>query len=97
MFNWDASIYSVSQFLNNFPDLPSFLSVVFSIDRWNMTALFVDNIQLVLNNNRSGRLEIILLQVTSYRAAFWCNLHPSYLPINLCSSYWVPGLYNYDR
>ena len=33
MFNCDASFYSVSQFLNNFPDLPRFPSLVFSIDR----------------------------------------------------------------
>ena len=33
-------------------------------------------------------------QVTEHTS---CNLHPSYLPINLCSFYWVPGLYNYDR
>ena len=38
------------QFLNNFPDLPRFTSLVFLIDHWNMTALFVDNIQVVLNN-----------------------------------------------
>ena len=50
MFNWDALFYSVSQFLNNFPDLPRFLSLVFSIDRWNMTAFFFDKIQVFLNN-----------------------------------------------
>ena len=49
IINWDASFYSASQFLNNFPDLPRFTSWVFSIDHWNMTALFVDNIQVVLN------------------------------------------------
>ena len=49
MFNWEASFYSVSQFLNNFADLPGYPTLVFSIDRWNMTALFVDNIQVVLN------------------------------------------------
>ena len=51
MLNWDAaSFYSVAQFLNNFPDSPLFFSLVFSIDCWNMTARFVDNIQVVLNN-----------------------------------------------
>ena len=45
----DASFYSVSQFLNNFPDLPRFPSLVFSIDRSNITALFVDKIQVILN------------------------------------------------
>ena len=50
MFNWDTSFYSVSQFLNNFPDLPLFTSLVFSTDRWNLPALFVDNCQMLLNN-----------------------------------------------
>ena len=50
MFNWVASFYSVSQFLNNYPDLPRFTSLVFSTDGWNLTALFHDNIQVVLNN-----------------------------------------------
>ena len=50
MFNWDASFYSLSQFLNNFLDLPLFILLVFSIDRWKFTALFVDNNQVVLNN-----------------------------------------------
>ena len=63
-------IYSVSQFLNNFPHLPSFPSLVFSIDRWKMTALFVDNSQWFWTLNRSGRLEVILWQVTIYRAPF---------------------------
>ena len=42
--------YSVSEFLNNFPDLPRFTSLVLSIDRSNLTAFFVDNIRVVLNN-----------------------------------------------
>ena len=33
IFDWDTSFYSVSQFLNNFPDLPLFTSFVFSNDR----------------------------------------------------------------
>ena len=49
MFNWDATFYSVSQFLNNFPDLPRFPSLVFSIDRSNIAALFVDKNQVILN------------------------------------------------
>ena len=49
MFNWDVSFYSVSQFLNNFPDLPSLPSLVFSNDRWNITEPFDDNIQMALN------------------------------------------------
>ena len=31
--NWDTSFYSVSQFLNNFPDLPRLTSLLFSIGR----------------------------------------------------------------
>ena len=50
MFIWGASFYSVFQFLNNFPDLPRFTSLVFSIGRWNLTAPFLDNIQGILNN-----------------------------------------------
>ena len=50
LFNWDASFFSVSQFLNNFPDLFPFNSLVFSNDRWNLTGIFVDNSQVVLNN-----------------------------------------------
>ena len=50
MFNWDASFYSVSQLLNYFPDLPLFTSLLFSNDRWNLTAPFLDNSQVVLNN-----------------------------------------------
>ena len=42
--------FTVSQFLNNFPDLPLFTSLVFSNDRWNLPALFVDNCQMLLNN-----------------------------------------------
>ena len=49
MLIWGASFYSVFQFLNNFPDLPRFTSLVFSIGRWNLTAPFLDNIQGVLN------------------------------------------------
>ena len=49
MFNWDASFYLVTQFLNNFPHLPRFPSLVFPTDRWNITALFVDNTQVILN------------------------------------------------
>ena len=33
-------------------------------------------------------------QVTEHPS---CNFQPSYLPINLCSFYWVRGLYDYDR
>ena len=68
MFTWDASFYSVSQFLNNFPDLPRFTSLVFSIRRWDLTASFPDNFQGCLNNCsllEDGKLEIIPLQVTS--------------------------------
>ena len=50
MFNWDASFYLVSLFLNNFPDQLLFTSSLFSNDRWNFTALFVDNSHVVLNN-----------------------------------------------
>ncbi len=71
MFNWDTSFYSVSQFLNNFPDLPLFTSLVFSNNRWNLSALFVDNCQCFWTiNYLSSKLEIILLQVTSYKAPF---------------------------
>ena len=70
MFIWDASFYSVFQFLNNFPDLPRFTSLVFSIGRWNLTAPFLDNIQGFWTINHSWKLEIILLQVTSYNAPF---------------------------
>ena len=49
MFIWDASFYSVPQFLNNFPDLPRFTSLVFSIGRSDLTAPFLDNIQGVPN------------------------------------------------
>ena len=34
-------------FLNNFPDLLLFTSLVFPNDRWNLTALFVDNSQVI--------------------------------------------------
>ena len=84
------------QYLNKFPDLPHFTSLVFSIDHWNMTALFVDNIQMVLTNKHSGKLEIILLQLKSYTAPFG-NFHPSYLPNILCSFYWVSGIYKFDQ
>ena len=50
MFNWDASIYSVSQFLNNSPDLLLCTSSDFSNYRWNLTVLFDDHSQVVLNN-----------------------------------------------
>ena len=70
MFNWDALFYSVSQFLNNFPDLPRFTFLVFSIDRWNLTEPFLDNIQGVPNNYSLLKLEIIHLQVTGYNAPF---------------------------
>ena len=43
-------LFMQKQYLNKFPDLPHFTSLVFSIDHWNMTALFADNIQKVLNN-----------------------------------------------
>ena len=33
MFNWDASFYSVSEFLKNFPHLPLCTSLVFSVYR----------------------------------------------------------------
>ena len=39
-------------------------------DRWNVTALFVDNNPAVLNICFSWKLKIIPLQVTSYRAPF---------------------------
>ena len=65
LFLWDASFYSVSQFLNSFSDLPSFPSSVFQLTvktllhfRWQHSGGFE---QLIT-------LEIILLQVTSYRA-----------------------------
>ena len=48
IFNCDTSIYSVSQFLNNFLDSFLFTSLVFSNDRWSMTALFVENSQVLL-------------------------------------------------
>ena len=47
---WEISFHSVSQFLNNSPVLPLFNSLVFSNDRWNLTAPFVDNSQVLLNN-----------------------------------------------
>ena len=50
MFNSDASFRSISQFLNNFPDLFLLASLVFPNDPWNLTALFVDNSQVILNN-----------------------------------------------
>ena len=50
MFNWDTSFYSVSQFLNSFQDLPLSASLAFSNDSWNLTALFVDNSRVLLNN-----------------------------------------------
>ena len=50
MLNGDASFRSISQFLNNFPDLFLFTSLVFPKDRWNLTALFVDNSQVILNS-----------------------------------------------
>ena len=50
MFNWDTSFYSVSQFLNNFPDLPLLTCLVFSFDRWNLIARFADNSQVVYQN-----------------------------------------------
>ena len=68
MFIWDASFYSVFQFLNNFPDLPRFTSLVFSIGRWNLTALFLDNIQGFWTIIHSWKLEIFPLKVTSYNA-----------------------------
>ena len=48
--NWDTSFYSVSRLLNNFPDIHLFTSSVFSNDRWNFNALFVDNSQVLLIN-----------------------------------------------
>ena len=70
MFNWEASFYSASHFLNNFPDLPPFPSLVFSIDRWNMTAIFIDNFRWFWTINHCGKLEIIRLQLKSYSAPF---------------------------
>ena len=46
MFNWDALFYSVSQFPNNFSDLPLFTSFVFSNYRSKLTATFLDNTQV---------------------------------------------------
>ena len=63
MFNWDTSFYSVSQFLNSFPDLLLSASLVFSNDSWNLTALFVDNSRCFWTINFSWKLEIILLQI----------------------------------
>ena len=48
--SFGALHFTVFQFLNNFPDLPRFTSLVFSIGRWNLTAPFLDIIQGVLNN-----------------------------------------------
>ena len=71
MFHWDTSFYSVSQFLNNFPDLHLFTSLVFSNDRWNLPALFVDNCQMLWTiNHLSSKREIFLLQVASYKGPF---------------------------
>ena len=70
MFNWEASFYSVSQFLNNLPALPCLTSLVLSIGSWNLTAHFLDNIQEFLTIIHSWKLEIIPLQVTGYNAPF---------------------------
>ena len=70
MFIWGALFYSVFQFLNNFPDLPSITSLVFSIGRWNLTARFPDNIQGFWTIIHSWVLELDPLQVTSYNAPF---------------------------
>ena len=50
MFIWDFSFQLVSQFLNNFRNLPLFNFLIFSNDGWNLNAFFVDNSQVALNN-----------------------------------------------
>ena len=47
---WGPTFYSVSHFLNSFPDFPLFTSLLISNDRWNLTAPFLDNSHVVLNN-----------------------------------------------
>ena len=69
MFNWDASFYSESQILNNFLELPIFISLVFPKDQWNLTALF-RTLRCFWIINLSWKLETFLLQVTSYKASF---------------------------
>ena len=80
-FNWDTSVYSVFQFLSNFPDLPLLTSLFFSNDGWKLTAPLVGNSQVVWTIEPSWKLEINLLQVTSYKSPS-CNFHLSYLPNN---------------
>ena len=97
MFIWDASFYSVSHLLNNFPDLPRFASLVFSIDRWNLTASFLDNFQVVLNI-------YLLLKAGIYSLAsnkLQCTLHAIstqvIYPLTFVASIEGSGLYNFDR
>ena len=47
-----------------------------------------------LTTLESWKLFSCKYQVTEHPSCSFC---PSYLPINLCSFHWVPGLYNYDR
>ena len=55
------------QFLNNFCDLPLFTSLVLSNNRWNFSANFADNNQVLFNNEPFLKVEN-LLQITSYKA-----------------------------
>ena len=48
--NWDTSCFSVSLFLNKFPDLNLFPSLVLSNEHWILNALLVDNSQVLLKN-----------------------------------------------
>ena len=70
IFDWDASFHSVPQFLHNFPDLPRFTSLVFSIDRWNLTAPFLENIQVVLNNYSLLKAGIYSLAINKLQRTF---------------------------
>ena len=80
MFKWDVLSCSVSQFLDNFLDLPLFISLVFWNDRWNMTALIVDNIQVVLNNKpvlRAGNYSLASNKLKStLHAIFTLVIYP---------------------
>ena len=97
MFNWYTWFYSVFQVFNNFPDLLLFTSLVFPNDRWNLTALFFDNIQVFLNIGPLLKAENCCLASNKIPSTLQSVFKPVIYPINLCSFYWVSGLCYFDR
>ena len=88
---WDVHLGRINflsdQFLNNFPDLPPFTSLVFSIGRWNLIPSFLDNIQGVLNN-------FSLLKAGSYSLAsnkLQCTLHAIFTRV-ICTLFFVASI-----